>query len=249
MFSAMIGGNRLLPVMRALPALILIFVLAIPAIACSTCGCSEICPIAMMETDSTMNGDRRNAPTRTDSIIGNMLLKLAYQRDPELAAMTKRMKISSAATSTVIGLIASATLAQNIVSMAVLNPPPGSQDSYVPGSIGIGLDGGTSTAFDLRAIVNHKLRKQYRSRQVVICKEVNELLYHLEFSKMTCPEAQKQLVALVGEQASHDFVEFWKASHSDKLVAAQAEPASADQSKAQPTLLSREEMMSVPPIR
>src|ERR1700744_5677107 len=101
------------------------FFLQLPADACATCGCSEVCPIAMMETENTFG---KGGSLLSDSIWGNMILKMAYQRDPELQKLAKRLNMANFATTNSIAVIAGGTLAQNVVSMAALNPPDGIED-------------------------------------------------------------------------------------------------------------------------
>jgi len=182
------------------------------ALACATCGCSEVCPIAMM--DATNNAAGGKSSVLTDSIWGNIILRMAYARDPELQKLARKAHVADVGTFSSIALIAGGTAAQNIVSMSVLNPPEGIEDSYVPGSIGLGLDGATNVAFTARLLIFHRYKKLMKARQIVLKNKVETILEHLEFSQTACPEAQTDLAGIIGERAAQDCVQLWKSSHA-----------------------------------
>jgi hypothetical protein len=154
-----------------------------------------------------------------------MVLKLAYQRDPELQRLAKALKRTNNVSFAGLGAIAGGTVAQSATSLYVLNPPDGVPDSYVPGALGLGMSGATNIVFGARALFSHSYRKKYRERQMLIQQQVEEVLHHLEFSKTTCPEARKELVILIGERASQDFVELWRSSHPSRSAVATATSA------------------------
>jgi hypothetical protein len=185
------------------------FNLPLSALACATCGCSEVCPIAMMETESTGG----KASSLTDSIWGNIILKMAFQRDPEIQKLARRLNIANVGTYDALATIAGGTLAQGIISMACLNPPDGIEDSYVPGSVGLSFDALTNIVFTGRALANYGFRKKLKARQLAIKDHVETLLHHLEFSESKCSEAQAELATLIGERGAQECLQLWESSH------------------------------------
>jgi hypothetical protein len=201
---------RMLPQLLAAVIIITIVLSSAPVLACSTCGCSEICPLAMIDTEPH---DAKKGSLLTESIWGNLILKMAYARDPELQKLLRKLHISAAATSGSIGLIAGATLGQNVSSLALLNPPAGTQDSYVPGGIGLGLDGAINVALTARILLLHKYRQRMKVRQNELREQVEAILQHLEFSETSCPQAQHDLVQIIGERGAQDCIALWQSSH------------------------------------
>jgi hypothetical protein len=155
-----------------------------------------------------------------------MVLKLAYERDEKLQEIAKKLKRMNQCTTGLLSGVASGTLAQGTVSMSVLNPPAGLEDSCVPGALGLGFSGFTNVLFATKNVFGHSYRKQIHARQVEIQQQVENVLHHLEFSKMTCPEAQHELVALIGERGARDFADLWQASHGKDENDAMAAKAS-----------------------
>ena len=189
---------------------LLAFNLPLSALACATCGCSECCPLVMMESES---GGGVKSSSLTDSIWGNMILKMAYQRDPEIQKIAGRLKILNFGTYNALTAIAGGTLAQGVVSMACLNPPAGIEDSCVPGSIGLTLDGLTNIVFTGQAVGTFGYRKKMKARQRKIKERVEALLNHLEFSETKCSEAQSELAELIGDRAAQECLQLWQSSH------------------------------------
>jgi hypothetical protein len=185
------------------------FSLPLNALACATCGCSEVCPIAMMETESAGG----KSSSLTDSIWGNIILKMAFQRDPEIQKLARRLNIANFGSYNALTTIAGGTLAQGIVSMATLNPPDGIEDSYVPGSIGLALDALTNIVFTGRTVANFGYKKKLKARQLAIKDHVETLLHHLEFSETKCSEAQTELATLIGDRGAQECLQLWQSSH------------------------------------
>jgi len=185
-------------------------------IACATCGCSELCPIAMMK-DNEDNG--KNGVSLSDSLWGNIILKMAYQRDPQIQKLTKHIKGVNTLTDGTIATTAGGTLAQNIISMATLNPPPGEYDSYLPGSLGLGLSGLLNVVFDGSILVNWRLKKKIKTRQLIVRQNVETILNHLEYSETACPQAQIELAQIIGNRAAGDCIQLWRSSHATAYAA------------------------------
>lgn len=186
-------------------------------LACATCGCSEVCPLALVDPSQV------DSSVLSESIWGNIILKMAYQRDPELTKMSRRLGTANGASMNALLGVAGGTLAQNMVSMAALNPPPGIEDSYGPGTVGLALDGVTNIVFGTRAVINYRYHKKIKARQLVVRQHVEQILQHLEFSKTDCSEAQADLATLIGERASKECLQLWQSSH----LAAVPEPTSS----------------------
>lgn len=209
--------NRFLNPARCFAIVLLIGLLVVnplASIACATCGCSELCPLTMMENSETSNSKL----SLSDSIWGNIILKMAYQRDPELQKLRGHVRgvndVTAGAVSTAVG----GTLAQNIVSMACLNPPAGISDSYLPGSIGLGLSGLINIFFDGNILVNWRLKSKIKARQIAIREHVEAILTHLEFSETNCPQAQSDLSEIIGQRAATDCIQLWRSSHATASV-------------------------------
>ena len=195
-----------------LTALLVIFCLAssnLSAWACATCGCSEVCPLAAMDTKFT----ERDPSLLSNSIWGNIILKMAYARDPEVLRLSKKLKITNIGTTTGLGTVAGGTAAQGIVGMATLNPSDGMPDSYAPGITGLALEAGVLMVLAGGPLVQHKFRKQLKTRELAIRREVEAILQHLEFSRTNCEEAQKQLAALIGDRGARECIQLWQSSH------------------------------------
>jgi hypothetical protein len=185
-------------------------------LACSTCGCSELCPLSMMaDTESGGNGRR----LLTESIWGSIILKIAFQRDPILQKLTRHRKGVNALMGGSIGSAIGGTFAQNIISVGTLNPPEGLHDSYLPGGLGLGMSGLVNVAFDAGIAANWHLNKKIKARQLVISQRVESILDHLEKSDAGCPNAQSDLTEIIGERAAADCLKLWHSSHTYAAMA------------------------------
>jgi hypothetical protein len=180
------------------------------ALACATCGCSELCPLSMVQETA---GDDKNSVTLGDSLWGNIILKMAYQRDTQIQKMAKHLKGANNLTNGAIYTAAAGTLSQNVVSLAVLNPDQGN-DSYLPGSIGLGLSGVLNIALDGGMLINWRIKKKIKARQLVVKEKVENILNHLEYSDASCPDAQRDLAEIIGERGAADCLKLWRLSHS-----------------------------------
>lgn len=181
------------------------------ALACATCGCSELCPVTML--DETEHKAEKQS-LLSNSIWGNMILKMAYDRDPELRKLrgiTKGVNVSTAST---LAAAAAGTLPQGIVAIDTLNPPDGQPDSYAPGYIGLALEGAVGVALLARLGLNAGVRRKIRGRQLAIRQRVEAILHHLEFSETNCPDAQKELAEIIGDKAAAECIDLWRSSHA-----------------------------------
>jgi len=192
-------------------------------LACATCGCSELCSVSLI--DDSMRG--KGGSTLTDSIWGNMILKIAYGRDQQLQKYRKKLRLGDNITTGSLFGIAGGTLAQTICSTATLNPPAGMTDSYAPGLIGLSLDVAANVTFGSRAFLNYKLKKEMRARQIFVKNQVEKILVHLENSETKCPDAQGDLSKIIGDRAAGECIQLWQSSHE----VAQAEPLKVTQAE------------------
>jgi len=149
----------------------------------------------------------------TDSLWGNLILDLAYQRDQELRQIAKRLNIVNLGTMVAITGIAGGTLAQGIITLATLNPPPPKSDSYLPGGLGVGFAGLTLLTFAARTAVNQVLAKQLRNRQLEIKHKVESILARIESTQGEDQEARNDLTALVGPRATNEWLQLWRSSN------------------------------------
>ena len=64
-------------------SLVLLVLQPLAVLACATCGCSELCPLGMMQETETTT---KSKTLLSDSLWGSIILKMAYQRDAQLRA-------------------------------------------------------------------------------------------------------------------------------------------------------------------
>ncbi|MBS1993500.1 MAG: hypothetical protein JSS83_23455 [Cyanobacteria bacterium SZAS LIN-3] len=188
----------------------------IAAYACATCGCSEVCPLTAMDSEG---GPK--STLLSESIWGNIILKMAYARDPEILRLNSKLKKFNLGYSTSLAGIAAGTMGQSIVSMATLNPPEGVIDSYAPGSVGLGLGSGLLVILAGGPIITHHYNKKLKARQTEIKQKVETILQRLEYSRENIPvDAEKELAEIVGERGARECVQLWQSSHQLAVTAA-----------------------------
>ena len=179
-------------------------------LACATCGCSELCPLSMVQETET---DTKSAASLSDSLWGSIILKMAYQRDTQIQKLSKHLRGTNYLTTGAIYTAAGGTLGQNIVSLAVLNQDQGN-DSYLPGSLGLGLSGLLNIAIDGNMLISWHMKKKIRARQLVVKGKVENILNHLQYSDASCPDAQRELAEIIGQRGAADCLKLWQLSHS-----------------------------------
>jgi len=168
--------------------------------------------LALAEADGVKH-KKKDVSLLTDSLWGNLILEMAYQRDPELKKIAKKLNLINIGTMASVVGIAGGTLAQGISALYVINPPSGKPDSYAPLNLGVALSSATLLAFVARIYLNHRLEKHIMTRQVEIRTRVESVLSHLEQSDAKCSQAQSQLTELIGERACREWVQLWQSSH------------------------------------
>jgi hypothetical protein len=172
---------------------------------------AEVADIAAV--GGVISKKQKNEPLITDSLWGNLILDMAYQRDPEIKKTMKQLNLVNLGTMGAISAIAGGTLAQGIITLATLNPPEPLHDSYLPGALGIGFSGITLVTFASRAAINHCLVKKMRVRQLAIKHQVETILTQFESSRGDNAGAQADLTTLIGERATKEWVQLWRSSN------------------------------------
>jgi hypothetical protein len=183
--------------------------------ACATCGCSELCPLALVQEDSSGKSAKNPGGLLGDSIWGSVILKMAYQRDAQLQKIRRHVRgVNTLASGGVAGAVVG-TLPQTILSETTLNPPkPPQSDSYLPGGLGLGLNGVINIAVEGGILLNWNLNRKIRARQKAIRSRVEVILSHLEYSAADCPQAQSDLTEIIGARAARDCIQLWRSSHA-----------------------------------
>jgi hypothetical protein len=149
----------------------------------------------------------------TDSLWGNLILDMAYQRDDQLRKIYKKFALVNMGTMAAVAGIAGGTLAQGVIALATLNPSQGN-DTYLPGAIGIGMSTLTIATFVGRAAVNHHLAKCLRNRQLEIKHQVEAVLAQLEKENGVTSASKNELIALIGERATNEWLQLWTSSNA-----------------------------------
>lgn len=176
--------------------------------ACAVCG-ADNCAIVQSATSAT--DTPRSASVLSNSLWGNLILSMAYERDPEIQRLVKKLGFLNG--TTLVGALglSGLSLGQGIVGLNVINPSSGI-DSVVPDVLGIVAGGSAMGLLGLRALAGHRYSKRLKARQVLIKANVDKLLLQL---KTTGDEqaAKPELTALIGSEATGEFFELWTATH------------------------------------
>ena len=160
-----------------------------------------------------------------DSLFGNWLLSMAYQRDDYLQKLAKRLGFVNTLTMLSLAGVTGLGLAQSIHSYRSLQPetidvteahgPGGSDHVHIPaesrgpalmGIIGAGV---TVTALGTRAVLNSYYKRKIIHRQEVIETQMNDILTRLG-NRESSDTLQPELATLVGDQASREFLTLWQ---------------------------------------
>jgi len=178
--------------------------------SCASCG-AQLDPVLLLESEG--GNKKANSSVLTDSLWGNLILELAYERDPELRKFAKRGKLINLGTTSAVMGIAAGTLAQGITALCVINPPPGKPDSYAPLNVGVALSGATMLVMSGRLYMGHKLAVAIQKKQFYLRDQVQSILAHMESSQGNCEVARGQLKNLIGSRACNEWVQLWQSSH------------------------------------
>lgn len=167
----------------------------------------------------------------SDSLWGNMLLNMAFARDEELQHFGRRLgQINALTMMTVMG-VSGLGLAQNIYAHNHTSEPvtvdvtpahhpggedhvhiPGEKPNKIPTTMGIIGSGVTLGALGVRAVAGKAYTTKIVNRQTKIRDHVDSILDRLE-QGVPGEAVQGELVSLVGQRASSEFLLLWKAVH------------------------------------
>lgn len=163
-----------------------------------------------------------------DSLWGSMIAGIAYRRDPEMQRLVKRAGRSNTLFLLSVASISGLSLAQNITGLATLNASNsqahgeegeehehgggGHHDSIAPSVMGLVGSGLTLGSIGAHAYFGHRYQKRIEQRRQMINARVLHVLDALEAGPMT-DSLQTELIGLIGERASREFMQIWSAAH------------------------------------
>lgn len=159
--------------------------------------------------------NRQTGSPFSDSLWGNLLLSMAYQRDEEIKQISKHLGQIDLLTLTSVASVSGLGLAGGLRTLNCLNKSD--TDPISPTILGIISSGATLGTVGVRTILTYRYRKKLRTRQVAIKNEIEQLLYAMEQERYT-HSMHEQLKALVGERATREFEQIWVTSHSKYLA-------------------------------
>jgi hypothetical protein len=167
-----------------------------------------------------------SAPAISDSLWGNMILQMAYQRDAEIRLLAKKLgRVNSFLLISVLG-VSGLSLAQNITTLATLNNDTegghhedeeehghgGHHDSPAPAIMGIVGSGVTLAAVGTHAYLSRRYARQIIKRQDVINEQVSRLLNALSQGGDES-QVKPGLAGLIGDRAAGEFLQLWHSAH------------------------------------
>jgi hypothetical protein len=168
-------------------------------------------------------------PTYSDSLWGNLLLSMAYQRDPELQKLIKRMGHVNTVTLLSVAGVSGLALAQSIYSYRQIEPKvydvtPAhhagghdhihmAEESRIPSTLGIIGSGATMLTLGVRAVANLRYGKKIQHRQQAIIRRIDNILGRLEEGASPAL-IELDLSQLVGARACSEFLALWRSVHS-----------------------------------
>lgn len=161
-----------------------------------------------------------------DSLWGSLLAGMAYRRDAQLKAIARKMGRSNNAFLLSIAGISGLSLAQNITGLAAVNnghestghhedeesEGHGHHDSPASSIMGVVGSGLTLGSIGVHAYLEHRYKKQFIRRQQDINTQILHVLGELE-EGMSNDQVNTELVSLVGQRASREFMQLWQAVH------------------------------------
>jgi hypothetical protein len=168
-----------------------------------------------------------NVTNVSDSLWGNLLLSMAYQRDPVIQQSVKKLGRTNSLTLLAITGISGLGLAQGIVA---LNNVQGAQtldvvthadgdshvhtmaDSRVPSTLGIIGSGATVATLLVKAFLERRYSRRISSQQHIIKQQVETILSTLEAGGPV-GQATTDLSPLVGQKAALEFAQLWRVAH------------------------------------
>ncbi len=192
------------------------------------CGACELGPVQLLEETS---GSSKLKGVVSESLWGNLILNMAYQRDKELQKLVKRQSLANLLTLGAVAGVSGLAIAQNVTTLSTLGGAAhahadgggdegassgghdeGHSDSPAPGIIGLVASGTTIGALLGQIYINHRYKKKVKARQMFIRQQVDEILGQLD-SGLEEGDTQQKLVQLIGKRATREFMQLWQSSH------------------------------------
>jgi hypothetical protein len=161
----------------------------------------------------------------SSSLWGNMLLSMAYQLDPEIQRIATKIGRVNALSMLSITGISGLGLAQSIYAYRQIEPKTydvsehdgGHGHVHIPeesrtiSTMGIIGSGATLATLAHTVMSKHYARK-LTQRQLAIKDRVEQALFELKAGQ-GIEHAHQELIALVGEVATEEFMGLWQATH------------------------------------
>lgn len=164
----------------------------------------------------------------SNSLWGTLLLQMAIQRDHEIQRLNKKLGRVGKLTLWSVAGISGLGLAQSVSAYNEIKPRSyditeahheGGHDhvhieeaNKTPATLGIIGSSATIATLGVSAVMNHRYSKKMTTRQEELKAEVERIIHHLKSGGP--PEAiEADLISLVGEEASQEFLELWGVTH------------------------------------
>jgi hypothetical protein len=149
----------------------------------------------------------------TKSLWGNMILSMAIQQDAQVQKIGKKLGRMSGLLFSSVGVISALSLAQGIDGIVTLQDEP---HPYHPSILGIVGSSLSVLSVGTQAAMGHHYKKQLLSREDELAHEVEHLLADLK-SEGINEHVTGELIHLIGEEASSEFLALWQAVHPLKI--------------------------------
>lgn len=149
----------------------------------------------------------------SDSLWGNLMLEIAINRDPVLDKYGVMVKLMNIGVMTGLYAVAMGTVYQTIYATASMNPPAPHLDSTAPGIAGIVFSGVAVITGASKFIIGHELSSHIQKREIWIRDTLDSATTKLAASHCEDAAALQQLKDLIGERASGEWVQIWRATH------------------------------------
>jgi hypothetical protein len=149
----------------------------------------------------------------SDSLWGNLMLEIAFNRDPVLEKYGVMVKLMNFAVMSAVYGVSGGTLLQTCYAVPAINQPAPHQDSSVPGIVGIVNSSVAVVSGASRLVIGYELSSHIRKRQMQIRDQLEAILAKLEDSHCEDATSLAQLKDLIGERASGEWVQIWRNVH------------------------------------
>ncbi len=172
------------------------------------CG-MEGCPMSQAQLLNSTKTSAGESSAMTDSLWGNLILSMAFQRDPEIQAISRKLGHVNTLTLASVAAISGLGLAQGITTLHTLNDDPHKKYPVILGLVGAG-----ASVFSIGAtiILSHRYQKELNDRELVIKNQVMTIINDFEGGEPTALD-KTALKGLIGERATNEFMGIWQADH------------------------------------